>query len=112
MAEHTPLPWIVREFPTAIYGRPAWWVLDSIPDNDGKVVANAICQATSTNDHAKGNAEFIALACNVHDDLFAACELALPALTELIDALDGSADPGDIKARNAVAAAITRARGK
>lgn len=55
-------PWVVRTFPTLAHGLDAYWVLDAIPDRDGKVVANAICSMAATNDHAPGNARLIAAA--------------------------------------------------
>lgn len=75
--EATEGPWQVRQFPTASYGRPQFWVLDSIPDRDGKVVANAICSATATNQDASRNASFIA-----------ASRLAVPLLIQRIRELE------------------------
>jgi hypothetical protein len=64
----TPGPWVVRKFPTRAYARNAHWVLDAIPDDGDKVIANAICQMASTNDDEDANARLIAAA----PDLYAA----------------------------------------
>lgn len=61
-AAHTPGPWIVRQFPTGANARGTLWVTDAIPDQDGKVVANAVCSVAMTNDDATANAELIASA--------------------------------------------------
>ena len=60
--QHTPGPWIVRQFPTGANARGQLWVMDAIPDHDGKVVANAICSVAGTNEDAAANAELIAAA--------------------------------------------------
>lgn len=60
-SKHTPGPW-------KTYGGPAHpqrhhlAVIDSIPDVDGKVVANCICHLASTNPDADANAKLIAAA--------------------------------------------------
>jgi hypothetical protein len=48
-------------------------VIDSIPDRNGKVVANCICHVALTNEDAKANANLIAAA----PELLAACEAFL-----------------------------------
>ena len=68
----TPGPWIARHFPTGGASRWETWIIDSIPDRDGKVVANAVCRLTATNDNCKDNAAIIAAA----PDLLAACQEA------------------------------------
>lgn len=62
MSKHTHGPWVVRRFPTARGGLDCWWVLDSLPDENGQVVANAICTLTMSNDDAEANARLIAAA--------------------------------------------------
>jgi hypothetical protein len=94
--QHTPEPWVMRTFPTAAGGRPALWILDAIPDQDGKVVANAIAQVAMSNDDAIANGHLLKAA----PDLLAACEAALPALNEY------EADAYDV-----VLAAIAKAKG-
>ena len=79
-AKHTPGPWVKRKFPTGRGGIPVWWILDSIPDRDGQVIANAICYTAGTNDDADANATLLEAA----PDLLAACE----ALIEMADAWD------------------------
>lgn len=100
MSQHTPGPWVVREFPTAIYGQTAYWVLDSIPDVDGKVVANAICQATGTNRHEVGNARLIAAA----PDLLQAC-------LAMLGTWGGQDEDVIIAARDMAKAAVEKAIG-
>ena len=56
---HTAEPWVLRLFPTARMAGNAWWIMDSIPDEGGKVVANAVCQVVATNDDAEANARRI-----------------------------------------------------
>ena len=70
---HTPGPWVARQYPTGRHAAMGWWVLDSTPDVDGKVVANAICSVAATNDDTPANALVIAAA----PDLKAACETLL-----------------------------------
>jgi hypothetical protein len=53
----TPGPWIVRQFPVS----RAVYVMDSIPDTDGRVVANLIA-APNTNPAWEANAYLIAAA--------------------------------------------------
>jgi hypothetical protein len=57
---HTPGPWKIFD------GWGAKWaplsIVDSIPDVDGKCVANCICHLSSTNDNAEANARLIAAA--------------------------------------------------
>ncbi len=67
--EYTPGPWVVRKYPTGRYGVVEFWVLDSTPDVDGKVVANAICKTIETNSHSDANARLIASAPQLAADL-------------------------------------------
>jgi hypothetical protein len=76
MSTHTPHPWVLRTFPTAAGGRPALWILDAIPDQDGKVVANAIAQVAMSNDDALANGNLLKAA----PDLLAACEAHVEGL--------------------------------
>jgi len=50
-------------------------VIDSIPDRNGKVVANCICHVALTNEDAKANANLIVAA----PELLAACEAFVAA---------------------------------
>jgi hypothetical protein len=81
VSEHTPGPWVARVFPTAAGGRNSTWILDAIPDQDGKVIANAICQTAASNDDQAANARLIAAA----PDLLAACRAFLAQLDYLRD---------------------------
>jgi hypothetical protein len=81
MSTHTPGPWVVRHFPTARGGTMAAWILDALPDQDGKVIANAIATAAGTNEDMDANARLIAAA----PDLLAACEAILDKLDYLRD---------------------------
>jgi len=76
IAKATPGPWLTRSFQTWSHARPQLWVMDSIPDRDGKVVANAVCSTTPTNADAESNAAFIA-----------AARAALPRLIEEVKEL-------------------------
>ena len=58
----TPGPWLARQFHTGRGAVHGWWVIDSIPDQDGRIVANAICQVSATNDDADANAKLLAAA--------------------------------------------------
>ena len=62
MSKFTPGPWLARQFPTGRGAVHGWWVIDSIPDQDGRIVANAICQVSTTNDDADANAKLLAAA--------------------------------------------------
>ena len=57
---HTPGPWKIFDGWGASRDRPV--VVDSIPDIDGKCVANCICHVASSNDNAEANARLIAAA--------------------------------------------------
>ena len=70
MSKFTPGPWLARQFHTGRGAVHGWWVIDSIPDHDGRIVANAICQVSATNDDAEDNAKLIAAS----TDLLAACQ--------------------------------------
>ena len=83
-AKETPRPWLVRKFPAS-----GTWVLDSIPDRDGKVVANIIVSPQTTNPHYEGNAALIVRAVNAHDAIVAAAEAIYE---ELDDQYDGAPD--------------------
>ena len=48
MSNHTE--WVVRQFPTGSGGRDQDWVMDSIPDDNGKVIANVIVTPQSCED--------------------------------------------------------------
>lgn len=102
MAEqHTPGPWLIREFPTRGGARPQLWVMDATPDRDGKVMANAICSVTGTNPAEQANARLIAAA----PEMLAACRGLLDAL-ESMGALDHPDLRSDVAAtRDAVARA-------
>jgi hypothetical protein len=103
MPEHTPHPWVLRTFPTAAGGRPALWILDAIPDQDGKVVANAIAQVAMTNDDATANGHLLKAA----PLLLAACEdvLGTIVLTEGLPAAIGR------QSLDRLRAAIAKAKG-
>lgn len=62
MSEHTPGPWKVFRGSRHQSDRNYMAVIDSIPDVDGKVVANCICHIASTNEDAEANAKLIAAA--------------------------------------------------
>jgi hypothetical protein len=55
---HTPGPWKIFDGWGASRCAPV--VVDSIPDIDGKCVANCICHVASSNDNAEANARLIA----------------------------------------------------
>jgi len=76
MLNFTPGPWKIFEGYGASRFSPA--IVDSIPDVDGKCVANLICHAANTNPDCKANAKLIAAApdiLNALDDLVRAHEL-------------------------------------
>lgn len=57
---HTPGPWKRYEGYGADFRRPI--ITDSIPDQDGKCIANCICYVATTNDDMQANADLIAAA--------------------------------------------------
>jgi len=64
----TPGPWKVFGGPSHPQ-RHHLAVIDSIPDRDGKVVANCICHVAGTNDDADANARLISKAPELYDVL-------------------------------------------
>ena len=103
--KHTPGPWVKRKFPTGRGGIPVWWILDSIPDRDGQVIANAICYTAGTNDDVDANAALLEAA----PDLLAACEKVLMNL-DYLRATWG--DEGVTRTvADAVRAAVAKAKG-
>jgi len=70
-SKFTPGPW--RKF--SRWNDRYLAVIDSIPDRDGKVMANCICHIALTNKNAVANAHLIAAA----PDLLAACEAFVEA---------------------------------
>ncbi len=60
MSRHTPGPWKVFGGPGRL--RHSLAVIDSIPDVDGKIIANCICHVATTNDDCDANAKLIAAA--------------------------------------------------
>ena len=111
MSKHTPGPWKLRRFPTARGGLDCWWVLDSIPDCDGQVLANAICTLTMSNDDAEANANLIAAA----PDLLEEAKKSAKALRALADFLRvaGEQSLADLanEAASSAEAAIAKAEG-
>lgn len=83
MNNHTPGPWKIFDGYGASRFAPA--VVDSIPDVDGKCVANCICHVASTNPDCVANAQLIAAA----PDMLAALDYALTALQTLANTLGG-----------------------
>ena len=71
----TPGPWLVHGGPGRLHHHTA--IIDSIPDVDGKIVANCICHVATTNADCDANAVLLA----------AAPELA-EALRELVNMFD------------------------
>lgn len=67
-SKHTPGPWKTHGGP-AHPQRHHLAVIDSIPDVDGKIVANCICHLASTNPNSDANARLIAAAPELHDAL-------------------------------------------
>ena len=57
---HTPGPWKIFDGWGSSRFSPV--IVDSIPDVDGKCVANCICHVASSNDVAEANARLIAAA--------------------------------------------------
>ena len=80
-AKHTPGPWKIHR---GKHNSCYLAIIDSIPDQDGKVVANCICHVAMTNDDRTANAIAIAAL----PDLLAACEMVLPGI-EIQERLQG-----------------------
>ncbi len=57
---YTKGPWRVHGGPGRLHHHLA--VIDSIPDVDGKVIANCICHVATSNDDSDANARLIAAA--------------------------------------------------
>ena len=88
-AEHTPLPYMDVDGTTA--NMTDEW--HEIVSPDGRVIATLEQEphchpeaAPWTAEEVRANANFIAGACNCHDDLLAACEAALSHVQELREA--------------------------
>jgi len=64
---HTPGPWKIHD--RGIHQNRYLAVVDSIPDKDGKVVANCICHVSMTNPDADANARLIKMAPQMLEDL-------------------------------------------
>ena len=71
-AKHTPGPWKIHR---GKHNSCYLSVIDSIPDQGGKVVANCICHVAMTNDDRTANANAIAAL----PDLLAASEACIAA---------------------------------
>jgi hypothetical protein len=82
-AKHTPGPWKIHR---GKHNSCYLAIIDSIPDQDGKVVANCICHVAMTNDDRTANANAIAAL----PDLIAACEMAIKQIESLDDVLNQS----------------------
>lgn len=78
MAGHTPGPWKIFDGWGADKARPV--IVDSIPDVDGKCIANCICHVATTNADALANARLIAAA----PTLLAACQFAIANQDEIV----------------------------
>ena len=106
-AKHTPGPWKIHR---GKHNSCYLAVIDSIPDQDGKVIANCICHVAMTNDDRTANANAIAAL----PDLLAACELAL-RIEELWMPFEWD-DPDEAAAvssmRDLFIAAIAKAKGE
>lgn len=76
MSKHTPGPWKIFDGWGSSRCTPT--IVDSIPDVDGKCVANCICYLSSTNENAFSNAQLIAAApelLNALEDFVKACNI-------------------------------------
>ena len=96
-AKHTHGPWKIHR---GKHNSCYLAIIDSIPDQDGKVVANCICHVAMTNDDRTANANAIAAL----PDLLAACELALPGIASL-EWMQGRESVVGIALRSAIAKA-------
>jgi hypothetical protein len=107
MAKHTPTPWQVQTTGNC----PGLVVETDGPDNP-VTVADCIGDDLVSPDECRANAEFIALACNAHDDLLAACKAMLKRMEVAYDArvkLTGIAGGGIGKEIEQAEAAIAKA---
>ena len=99
-AKHTPGPWKIHR---GKHNSCYLAIIDSIPDQDGKVIANCICHVAMTNDDRTANANAIAAL----PDLLAACEMVERWM------LGGQPGPfSDQKILEIVSAAIAKAKAK
>lgn len=77
VSEHTPLPWFAWEGPVR------WVVFQEQGENPDNVpVADCTGTQERPNSVCGANARFIALACNLHQELLAACETAKEAMKQ------------------------------
>ena len=81
---HTPGPWKIFDGYGSEFGKPI--IVDSIPDVDGKCVANCICYMSTTNDDCLANARLIAAAPEMLDVL----KLARVMLDAMIASSNGN----------------------
>ena len=102
-AKHTPGPWKIHR---GKHNSCYLAVIDSIPDQDGKVVANCICHVAMTNDDRTANANAIAAL----PDLLAACEACIAA--DELTSSDGMGGDEMLAAYNAAIAAAKAAIAK
>jgi hypothetical protein len=65
----TPGPWLLRKLPAGAGAMARTFVLDAIPDRDGKVVANVIAFPT-TNPDWEANAAIISAAPTMYQFIF------------------------------------------
>lgn len=107
MTDYTPGPWKIHGGPAHLRHHMA--IIDSIPDVDGKIVANCICHMAGTNDDIEANARLIAAA----PDMLEALQKANRYLAEM--AMNGGPKQGDegmdewSEAQGAIANAIRQA---
>lgn len=96
-SNHTPVPWTVHEWPRM----PGWFqIWGDQPDGNGgtfKAWVASVRGGELSDERNKANADFIFRACNSHDELVKALELALrvmPRLTirDVIEAGDDAID--------------------
>lgn len=78
-SRHTPGPWKVYEGYGADSHKPI--IVDSIPDSDGKCMANCICYVATTNQNYEANSRLLAAAPDLLESLI--------ECRELIDSLGG-----------------------
>jgi hypothetical protein len=102
-AKHTPGPWKIHR---GKHNSCYLAVIDSIPDQDGKVVANCICHVAMTNDDRTANANAIAAL----PDLLAACEACIAA--DELTSSDGMGGDDMLAAYDAAIAAAKAAVAK
>ena len=103
---HTPGPWILRACSTNCNsGRRTLYVMNSLPDIDGKCVANVIAGPTS-NPAWDANACLIAAA----PDMLAACKELLAEVEHAIR--QAGYDPDNRESITQARAAIAKAEGR